>query len=54
MSDLDSTVRWKGKATAAQRSLRYHKTDPTRIVVLLGLSFERESDIVRIEAFLQR
>lgn len=44
--------RW-GSKEANGRRLRYHEAEPTSVVVLFGMSFERAPDVVRIEAHLQ-
>lgn len=46
-------ARYSAKAGSDGRVLRYHQTEPTNIAVLLGISFEREPDRLRIESFLQ-
>mmetsp|Transcript_6908 Transcript_6908/g.15825 ORF Transcript_6908/g.15825 Transcript_6908/m.15825 type:complete len:775 (+) Transcript_6908:213-2537(+) len=43
----------KSALNRAQRQLRNHSAKPTYSAVLFGLSFERASDMVRIEALLQ-
>lgn len=46
-------ARYSAKAGSDGRVLRYHQTAPRSIAVLLGISFEREPDRLRIESFLQ-
>lgn len=46
-------ARWRPKQGADHRRLRGHQTPPTSTLVLFGCSFERDSDMVRIEALLQ-
>lgn len=48
------TVRYLPKPGSDARVLRGHTTEPASIAVLLGLSFERESDRIRIESFLKQ
>jgi hypothetical protein len=46
-------ARWNAKPGWDQRAARGCKTDPKCLLLLFGLSFEREPDIVRIETILK-
>jgi hypothetical protein len=53
MRQTSESRRYSAKPGSDARQLRYHQSSPKSVAVLLGLSFERESDRVRIESYLQ-